>query len=77
MLTPEARTSADKFKASAWTAIKPLLHLNDAEREYIERIRKGELKPELLFPEDETFCRLVAAHPALHWKVENVRKHRG
>ena len=77
MLTPEARTNADKLKVDAWTAIKPLLHLNDAEREYIERIHKGELKPELLFPEDEEFSRLVAAHPALHWKVENVRKHRG
>lgn len=75
MLTPDARMSADHLKETAWATIAPLLKLDNAEREYIERIHHGELHPELLFPHDDILKQLVATHPALQWKIENVRKH--
>ncbi len=76
MLSPDARMNADELKKKAWAATAPLLQLDSSEREYIERIHRGELLPELLFPEDETFRQLIATHPALRWKIENVRRHR-
>jgi len=43
--------------------------------EYLAAIHQGELRPELLFPTDAGEAARIAAHPAILWKVQNVRAH--
>ncbi len=75
MLTGEAPDAAE-LKARVWSIVEPFLKLEPEEREYIELVQQGELRPELLFPEDEPLADRLRRHPALRWKVENARRHR-
>ena len=53
----------------------PFLKLKTYEKEYLDSIEKGEIRPEKLFPNDPTEAQIFAAHPAILWKVANVRTH--
>lgn len=75
MLHADEQPVASELKAQAWSVMKPLVTLDEAEREYIDRVHAGELSPELLFPDDEDMANRLARHPALLWKIENVRRH--
>jgi predicted nucleotidyltransferase component of viral defense system len=75
MLAASARPKAADLRAAAWAVVGPLLELTPAEREYTDRIQVGELRPDLLFPDDEGLAARVARHPALLWKAENARSH--
>ena len=66
---------ANELKKQAWFVMKPLVTLDEAEREYIDLVHAGELSPELLFPDDEELAGRLARSPALLWKIENVRRH--
>jgi len=44
------------------------------EEEFITAVQRGALLPELLFPDDPKEAERIAAHPAILWKMENVRK---
>ena len=55
--------------------MEPLVMLDEAEREYVDRVYAGELSPELLFPDDEELVARLVQHPVLLWKIENVRRH--
>lgn len=59
----------------SWTVISPFLLMTDNEARYIASIQVGELDPELLFPNDQEEARRIAAHPAILWKLVNVRDH--
>lgn len=74
MLSGDVGLSAQELKKDAWNVVAPLLQLDGGEREYIDRIHAGELCPELLFPEESNLSGLLAHHPALKWKIENVKK---
>lgn len=63
------------MRDAAWSIVAPLVDLNAAEREFVDRIQAGELRPELLFPDDEAMVERFKRHPALLWKVENARRH--
>lgn len=65
----------DGMTRAATEFVAPLLDLDDAEREYTERIQVGELVPELLFPDDEAIADRLRRHPALLWKAENARRY--
>jgi hypothetical protein len=69
------RPSAELLREEAWRVVEPFLHLTPAEREYSDRIQSGELRPELLFPDDQETARRLASHPALLWKARNSREH--
>jgi predicted nucleotidyltransferase component of viral defense system len=59
----------------AWGVVQRLLALDPNEKEYIAAIQGGELRPQLLFADgSETFKR-IAEHPAILWKVANVRNY--
>ncbi len=75
MLIGEAPEAAG-LKAKVWSIMEPLLELEPEEREYVELVQQGELRPELLFPDDEPLADRLRRHPALRWKVENARRHR-
>ncbi len=67
--------SARDLRQRSWAVVQPLLDLTKAEREYTDRVQKGELRPELLFPDDEEMAEKLNRHPALLWKVTNARAH--
>jgi hypothetical protein len=75
MLHGDEQPVASELKDRAWYVVEPLVTLDDAEREYIDRVHAGELLPELLFPDDEELANRLTRYPALLWKIENVRRH--
>lgn len=77
MLNMDERPTAESLKTQAWRVIAPLVELEESEREYIDRVHAGELRPELLFPDDDALVARLHAHPALRWKLANVNRHRG
>ena len=75
MLQGNERPLASELKEQAWSVMEPLVTLDEAEREYVDRVHTGELSPELLFPDDEELAGLLARHPVLLWKIENVKRY--
>jgi hypothetical protein len=75
MLHRDEMPTAGELKQQAWSVLAPLVMLDDAEREYIDRVQAGELSPELLFPDDEETADRLKRHPALRWKIDNVRRY--
>ncbi len=75
MLARHTRISAADLNAGAWQVLSPLLDLTAAEREYTERLQRGELQPDLLFPDDSEMAKRLSHHPALLWKMANAREH--
>ena len=59
----------------SWAIISPLMMLSDNEAKYISSIQHGEVYPELLFMDDAEEGKRVALHPAILWKLINVRNH--
>ena len=54
-----------------------MLPLWENEREFLDRLNDhGEISPELL-TEDGRLRGVIASHPGLLWKAENVRGHMG
>jgi len=60
----------------AWSAVAPLFDLDDSEREFVDRLQVGDLRLDLLVPEDEEMSERLGKWPPLQWKVLNARKHR-
>ena len=75
MLQGNERPLASELKEQAWSVMEPLVTLDEAEREYVDRVHAGELSPALLFPDDEELADRLLRHPVLLWKVENVRRY--
>ena len=75
MLHGNEQPVASELKEQAWSVVEPLVTLDEAEREFIDRVHAGELMPELLFPDDEELANRLTRYPALLWKIENVRRH--
>lgn len=59
----------------AWAVVEPFLKLNPEEREYIAAIQRGELRIDLLFSDDLEAGKRLGEHPAIQWKLQNVREH--
>jgi predicted nucleotidyltransferase component of viral defense system len=72
----EALPSPAALRQGAWAVVEPFLRLTDREREFTDRLQVGELRAELLFPDDEQTARRVSRHPGLLWKVQNAVKPR-
>lgn len=75
MLHGGEEADADELKERAWSVLEPFVTLGDNEREYIDRAHAGELAPELLFPDDSEMANRMQRHPALRWKIDNVKRH--
>ena len=59
----------------AWEVIEVLLRLTDTEREFVDRLQVGELRPGLLFPSRPDIAERAAHYPALLWKAQNAAAH--
>jgi predicted nucleotidyltransferase component of viral defense system len=75
MLTSGSEPDAADLRRGAWDAVAPMLDLSEAEREYTDRLQLGDLRPELLFPDDTGMAERLGRHPALLWKAQNAREH--
>lgn len=60
---------------AAWARVNPFLALSPDEAAYIESIHRGELRLDLLFPNDTAAAERLSEHPAIQWKLRNVRAH--
>jgi hypothetical protein len=72
MLIETEKPSAAELRRAAGAVIGPLLELSEEEREFCERLERGELAPELLFPDDADLTRRIAASPPLRWKARHA-----
>jgi predicted nucleotidyltransferase component of viral defense system len=70
----ETLRSADLIDR-AWAVVEQLLPLGPNEEEYIAGIQRGVLLPQLLFPGRSEDAKTISEHPAIQWKILNVRKH--
>lgn len=61
--------------ATAKAVLDPMLMLSDGESEFVVRLDQGELRPDLLFPDDPQLSARLAMHPALRWKAQNALEH--
>jgi hypothetical protein len=75
MLSGSSRPARAELAQRAWSVLEPILELSSNEREYCDRLQQGELRPELLFPDDEAMAQRFREHPALLWKAQNARAH--
>lgn len=76
LVSPEGVTGKSLVD-TAWPVVKPFVELTHEESAYYRALAAGELRTELLFPSDASEAARIAGHPALQWRVENVRKHLG
>ena len=77
LMIQERLPSGEDLRRRAGEALAPLLDLLSAEREYCDRLQRGELVPELLFPKDPELASRVASSPPLIWKALNAKEHLG
>ena len=74
MLVQGSEVSADRLLDAVWRVLEPLVSLEEAEAAYVATVHQGELRPELLFPDHPELSAMVARHPAVLWKIKNVRQ---
>jgi predicted nucleotidyltransferase component of viral defense system len=73
MLSAAVTLRPDELAELAWSRVGPLISLEAHEEEYITAIHRGDLRLDLLFPDDAAESARLALHPAILWKLENVR----
>jgi len=66
---------AKELVQKAWAVVGPFLELTPHEKEYLQKIQEGVLQPEILFPDALEEAAKFAVHPAIMWKITNVRSH--
>jgi Nucleotidyl transferase AbiEii toxin, Type IV TA system len=76
MLAQGRSVEAYELVAAAWQRLGPLLDLRPEETLYMNELAEGRLALEGLFDGDQEEIYRFAEHPALRWKVLNVRRHR-
>ena len=72
MLVASETPDSSGLVERAWSVVEPLLDVTPAEAEFVAAIERGEYLPHLLG--DPGVVRL-AKHPAIEWKLHNVREH--
>jgi hypothetical protein len=73
LLSVDEPPRADALVKRAWAEISRFLTLKPNEAFYIASIERGEVRPEMIFMDDPEASRCLAEHPAILWKVANVR----
>ncbi|MBN1223093.1 MAG: nucleotidyl transferase AbiEii/AbiGii toxin family protein [Candidatus Aminicenantes bacterium] len=67
--------NANELVQKAWAVVGPFTELTRAEKEYLDKIHEGVLNPEIIFPNAPEKSAKFAVHPAILWKVSNVRSY--
>ncbi len=74
MLASTSPPGAEALIDEAWRVVAPCVELSPNEAEYVAAAQRGELRPELLTPEQPELVALLSNHPAIRWKVDNARQ---
>lgn len=74
LLRTTERPGAAELRERAWEVVEPWLTLSEAEREYAAAVQQGDVRPELLLPDDAELVERIRRHPAIRWKAENARR---
>jgi len=75
MLSSGLKFRPHELAQKAWARVAPLLVLQANEEKYLASIHSGSLRLDLLFPEDATEAARLARHPAIEWKIKNVKSY--
>lgn len=73
MLVGGQAAVAGELMNRAWTVIEPYLNLAEHERAYLDAFSVGELRPDLLFGDDAESASRLGSHPAIRWRLQNIR----
>jgi predicted nucleotidyltransferase component of viral defense system len=76
MLIAGASVRAAELADRAGAVEAPFLRLAQNERAYLDAFDRGELRAEFVFGEDEAAAAVIAGHPAVLWRLQNIRKFR-
>jgi len=74
LITGEVPDRSDLVRDS-WALAARFVALTPNEEGYIAAVGRGDLPLDTLFPDSSEEAARLAQHPALLWKIENVRKH--
>lgn len=77
MLTKDQTPRVQDLVDSVRSVVAPLLELSRSEQAFVTAVAAGDAPTELLFPDDPQARGVLANHPALAWKLTNVRRHLG
>ncbi len=66
---------ADWLVRESWQVVQPLLALEEAEETFFDEVARGSLRLDLLFGPESAAAERLASHPALLWRMTNVRQH--
>lgn len=75
MLIGGASVAVTDLVERCWHVVAPLLALTAGEQAYQDSFNGGDLRPELLFGGDSSSAALLASHPAIRWRLWNLRGH--
>ncbi len=75
VLPENAIIRAEELAQKSWSKVESLVSLKSHEKEFIDAIHKGVLRFDLLFPGNDKEASLFGRHPAILWKIGNVRSH--
>ncbi|MEJ2111774.1 MAG: nucleotidyl transferase AbiEii/AbiGii toxin family protein [Acidobacteriota bacterium] len=75
MLSTALKPNAGKLIEKAWARSVPLLKLENHEEEYIDAVQEGILRLDLLFPGNLEEAERLFFHPAIQWKIQNVKSY--
>jgi hypothetical protein len=73
LIVPAAPFQPSDLIERSWGIISPFMKLSENEAKYIASIQQGKLYPELLFRDAPAEANRMASHPAILWKLLNVR----
>jgi predicted nucleotidyltransferase component of viral defense system len=75
LISGNPQLKANELVQKAWAVVGSFLELTPHEKEYLQKIQEGVLQPELLFPGAHKESEKFSSHPAILWKIANVRSH--
>ncbi len=55
--------------------LAPLLALSEGESAYLDAFSRGELRVDMLFGGDVESAALLSSHPAIQWRIKNIREY--
>jgi len=67
--------NAKELVQKAWAIVGSFMDLTKPEKEYLDKIQEGVLDLEIIFPGAPEESAKFAVHPAILWKIANVRSH--
>jgi len=75
MLITGSAPDAESLVRTSWQVVRPLLHLEEEEQMFFAEVARGNLRLDLLFGAESTVAERLAGHPALLWRMTNLRQY--